>query len=111
LPDTGQAASAATDAQTKPAEERGGETPNPAPAAATEEQPPEQKAPTQVTISDGKLLKVPSLVGLPMRRVIEAAAAAGLNVEVHGNGTAREQAPAPGTLVPTGTKIVVKCER
>jgi cell division protein FtsI/penicillin-binding protein 2 len=111
LPDAGQAASVPVAAETKAGEGKGGAASNAAQPAAAEAQPPPQKAPAQVTISDGKLLKVPSLVGLPIRKVIEAAAAAGLDVEVHGSGTAREQAPAPGTLVPTGTKIVVKCER
>ena len=82
-----------------------------APAAATAVQPPAQKAVAQVTISDGKRLTVPSLVGLPVRKVIEAAAEAGLDVEIKGDGTAREQAPAPGTQVATGTKIVVRCGR
>jgi cell division protein FtsI/penicillin-binding protein 2 len=67
------------------------------------------RPPTQVTISDGKKLTVPSLVGLPVRKVIEAASASGLDVQIMGSGTAREQAPAPGTQVPTGTKIVVHC--
>lgn len=62
-------------------------------------------------INDGKKLTVPTLIGLPMREVIEAAAAAGLNVEITGNGTAREQAPAAGTQVSAGTKIVVHCGR
>ena len=65
--------------------------------------------PTYVTISDGKKFNVPSLVGLPVRSAIEMAAAAGLQVQVTGNGTVREQAPAPGTKVPTGTKIIVRC--
>ena len=56
-------------------------------------------------------LKVPSLVGLPMRKVIEVASSAGLEVQVKGNGTVREQAPAAGTLVPPGTRIVVRCSR
>ena len=83
----------------------------PAPATATTALPSAQKAVAQVTISDGKKLTVPSLVGLPVRKVIEAAAAAGLDVEIKGDGTAREQAPAPGTQVATGTKIVVHCGR
>jgi len=62
-------------------------------------------------INDGKKLTVPTLIGLPMRRVIEAASAAGLDVQIIGNGTAREQAPVPGTQVPVGTKIVVHCGR
>ena len=56
-------------------------------------------------------LRVPSLIGLPVRKVIEQAGAAGLEVVITGNGIVREQAPAPGTMVPPGTKIVVRCER
>ena len=60
-------------------------------------------------ISDAKKLRVPSLVGLPIRKVIEQAGAAGLAVQISGNGTVREQAPAAGTMVAIGTKIVVRC--
>ena len=80
-------------------------------SAAKQAQPAPQSTPAQVTISDGKKLTVPSLIGLPVRKVIEAAAAAGLDVQITGSGTAREQAPAPGTQVPPGTKIVVRCQR
>jgi cell division protein FtsI (penicillin-binding protein 3) len=69
----------------------------------------EQKTPSQVTINDGKKLTVPTFIGLPVRKVIETAAAAGLDVEIVGSGTAREQAPVAGTQVPIGTKIVVHC--
>ena len=54
---------------------------------------------------------MPSLIGLPIREIIEQAAGAGLQVEITGDGIAREQAPAPGTMVPPGTKIVVRCAR
>jgi cell division protein FtsI (penicillin-binding protein 3) len=64
-----------------------------------------------LTINDGKRLAVPTLIGLPVRKVIETASAAGLDVQIIGSGTAREQAPAPGTQVPIGTKIVVHCGR
>jgi cell division protein FtsI (penicillin-binding protein 3) len=64
-----------------------------------------------VTVNDGKRLQVPSLIGLPVRRVIEQAAAAGLEVQITGNGTVREQAPAAGTMVVSGTQIVVRCGR
>ncbi|HET6168717.1 MAG TPA: penicillin-binding transpeptidase domain-containing protein [Terracidiphilus sp.] len=70
-----------------------------------------QSAPSQITISEGRKLTVPSLIGLPVRKVIETAAAAGLDVQITGSGTARTQAPAPGTEVPPGTKIVVRCQR
>ena len=78
--------------------------------ATAESAPPQvaQNGHTVVTISDGKKLTVPSLIGLPLRKVIEMASAAGLNVEIVGDGIAREQAPAPGTKVPNGTKIVVR---
>ena len=56
-------------------------------------------------------LRVPSLIGLPVRKVVELAAAAGLEVQVSGNGTVREQAPAPGAMVAPGTQIVARCGR
>jgi cell division protein FtsI (penicillin-binding protein 3) len=64
-----------------------------------------------VTVADGKTLRVPSLIGLPVRKVIELTSAAGLEVEITGSGTVREQAPAAGTMVAPGTKIVVRCGR
>jgi cell division protein FtsI (penicillin-binding protein 3) len=69
-----------------------------------------QQSAATVTLSDAKKLKVPSLVGLPVRKVIEMTASAGLEVQIIGNGTVREQAPAPGTMVASGTQIVVRCE-
>jgi cell division protein FtsI (penicillin-binding protein 3) len=74
-------------------------------------QPQPAPATRIVIINDGKKLRVPSLVGLPVRKVIEQAAAAGLEVEISGNGSVREQAPAAGTMVAPGTKIVVRCGR
>jgi cell division protein FtsI (penicillin-binding protein 3) len=64
-----------------------------------------------VTVSDAKQLKVPSLLGLPVRKVIEQAAAAGLEVQISGSGTVREQAPTAGTMVAAGTQIAVRCAR
>ncbi len=64
-----------------------------------------------VVVPTTRMLQVPSLVGMPVRKVIEQAAAAGLVVEITGSGTAREQAPAPGAMVPPGTKIVVRATR
>jgi cell division protein FtsI (penicillin-binding protein 3) len=73
--------------------------------------PPQDRVSTYVSVSDGKKLSVPSLVGLPIRNVIEMIAAEGLQVEITGSGTVREQAPAAGTQVPSGTKIIVRCGR
>lgn len=55
--------------------------------------------------------KVPELIGMPVRRVIETAALAGLEVQIMGSGTVREQAPSPGTVVGPATRIVVRCSR
>ena len=54
---------------------------------------------------------MPSLIGLSVREVIEQAANAGLQVDITGDGIARQQAPDPGTMVSTGTRIVVRCTR
>ncbi len=92
-------------------------TPNPSDVPATTAstdntaKSPPPKPPTRITISDGKMLTVPSLVGLSIRKVMELTSAAGLEVQINGSGTVREQAPAPGTQVPTGTKIIVHCGR
>jgi cell division protein FtsI (penicillin-binding protein 3) len=82
-----------------------------APSAATQQTPSGQQLSSAIMVSDSGKLQVPSLIGLPVRKVIELAAAAGLEVQVAGNGTAREQAPLAGTMVARGTQIVVRCER
>jgi beta-lactam-binding protein with PASTA domain len=71
---------------------------------------PQQQG-AEVVLSQANKLRVPSLVGLPVRKVIEQAAAAGLEVEITGNGTVRQQAPDAGTMVEPGTRIVVRCGR
>ncbi|HEY1984221.1 MAG TPA: penicillin-binding transpeptidase domain-containing protein [Terracidiphilus sp.] len=74
--------------------------------------PPAPSSPdTAVVMNAENELKVPSLIGLPMRKVIETAAIVGLEVQVMGSGTVREQAPAAGTMVQPGTRIVVRCAR
>jgi cell division protein FtsI (penicillin-binding protein 3) len=72
---------------------------------------PQSQAKTAVVMNTDKQLQVPSLIGLPMRKVIEVASGAGLEVQVNGSGTVREQAPVAGTMVPPGTRIVVRCSR
>jgi len=114
VPEASAPVSAAASTPAKPA---GAATPardfvesaEPAPVRPAVFPPPE---PRHVSIAtEDRSLKVPSLVGLPLRKVIEVSAAAGLEVETIGSGTAREQAPAAGTLVAKGTQIVVKCAR
>jgi cell division protein FtsI (penicillin-binding protein 3) len=64
-----------------------------------------------VVLNAGKKIAVPSLIGLPVRKVVEQAGAAGLGVQILGSGVVKEQAPAPGTMVSAGTQIVVRCSR
>jgi cell division protein FtsI (penicillin-binding protein 3) len=66
--------------------------------------------PSQVVVNPDQL-KVPTLIGMPVRKVIETVAVAGLEVQVMGSGTVREQAPAAGSMVGPGTRIVVRCSR
>jgi len=54
---------------------------------------------------------VPSFVGEPLRQVVENAGFAGLGVQLLGDGIARAQAPAAGTLVPLGTEVIVRFSR
>jgi cell division protein FtsI (penicillin-binding protein 3) len=83
----------------------------PSPPAGTHPPAESQPATATVIIAGEKTLRVPALIGLPVRKVIEQAAAAGLDVQITGNGTVREQAPAAGVMVAPGTKIVVRCGR
>ena len=85
-----------------------GEDSAPAPDVTPPPSPAVQKA--VVLTADGER-KVPELVGLPVRKVIEAAAMAGLEVQITGSGTVREQAPAAGTVVGPNTRLVVRCSR
>jgi cell division protein FtsI (penicillin-binding protein 3) len=83
----------------------------PAQRPAQPAQPASRPAANTVVVADAGQLRVPSLLGLSVRQVIEEAGSAGLEVEIAGSGTAREQAPAPGAMVTPGTKIVVRCAR
>jgi cell division protein FtsI (penicillin-binding protein 3) len=109
------ASPASAQASNLPAPLKTGAPIQPTPAAPALSSPQLSKltpTPTNtVVIADAAQLRVPSLIGLPMREIIEQAGSAGLQVEITGNGIAREQAPAPGTMVSPGTKIVVRCER
>lgn len=89
-------------------------TSNPATTLIQRSAPPQgaQASVSKVlSVNDGKKLTVPSFLGMPLRKVIEASNTAGLDVQIVGSGTARAQAPAPGTQVPIGTKIVVRFGR
>jgi len=99
----------AAPASTKPAPAAADTAAAPPPAGpAAPPQPAPQR--TVVMTADGER-KVPDLVGLPVRKVIETAAMVGLEVQVTGSGTVREQAPAAGSVVGPNTRIVVRCSR
>jgi cell division protein FtsI (penicillin-binding protein 3) len=54
---------------------------------------------------------VPSFLGEPLRVAVESAGTAGLALQIVGSGIAREQVPAPGSMVPPGTEVVVRFTR
>jgi cell division protein FtsI (penicillin-binding protein 3) len=83
----------------------------PSRASAQPSQSTSQPPANTVVVADAAQMRVPSLLGLSVRQVIEEAGSAGLEVEIAGSGTAREQAPNPGAMVAPGTKIVVRCAR
>jgi cell division protein FtsI (penicillin-binding protein 3) len=111
--DPSQQAAAIPSAGTGPSQTNAQPATAPSSGSSSTPQPQTAQPPTTATVlvAGAKSLRVPSLLGLPVRKVIEQAAAAGLEVEITGSGTVREQAPAPGTLVAPGTRIVVRCGR
>ncbi len=64
-----------------------------------------------IVVDAGRRIGVPSFVGEPLRVAVETAATAGLAIQIVGSGIAREQVPAPGSMVPLGTEIVVRFTR
>ena len=92
-------------------------TPSPTETAAEN---PAQRSPSPLPLPEPKRAvvmtadgqrKVPELIGMPVRKVIETAAMAGLEVQIMGSGTVREQAPAAGSVVGPNTRVVVRCSR
>ena len=55
----------------------------------------------------GDCVEVPSLTGMGLPWVLGAAAAAGLSIDVEGTGRSTDQSPAPGALVPRGSRVAV----
>jgi cell division protein FtsI (penicillin-binding protein 3) len=64
-----------------------------------------------VIVNAGNRVGVPSFLGEPLRVAVETAGTAGLALQIVGSGIAREQVPAPGSLVPPGTEVVVRFTR
>jgi cell division protein FtsI (penicillin-binding protein 3) len=64
-----------------------------------------------IVVDAGNRVGVPSFLGEPLRVAVESAATSGLALQIVGSGIAREQVPAPGSMVPRGTEIVVRFTR
>jgi cell division protein FtsI (penicillin-binding protein 3) len=64
-----------------------------------------------VVVDAGSRVPVPAFSGAALRSVVEQAGELGLRVQPVGSGLAREQVPAAGTMVPSGTEIVVRFSR
>jgi cell division protein FtsI (penicillin-binding protein 3) len=64
-----------------------------------------------IVVNPADRVGVPSFVGEPLRVAVETAGTAGLALQIVGSGIAREQVPAPGSMVPPGTEIVVRFTR
>jgi PASTA domain len=54
---------------------------------------------------------VPSFLGKPLRSAVESAQDSGIELDVVGDGIARDQQPPPGAHVTPGTHVVVRFER
>lgn len=111
-PEPTQAASAA--AGLHDVQEPAAALPSSSGVAASDAVPPlpAAKPGSGTLVTDAKhRVMVPSFAGASVRQVVERAGMAGLAVQPLGNGLAREQAPAAGTLVPMGTEIVVRFAR
>ncbi len=71
----------------------------------------QSKSGHDILVDASKQVAVPSFSGAGLRSAIERADAAGLRLKPVGSGLAREQVPAAGTMVPSGTEIVVRFTR
>jgi cell division protein FtsI (penicillin-binding protein 3) len=87
------------------------EPPLQASAPISEPHPPGHLSGNGVVVNAGARVGVPSFVGEPLRVAVESATSAGLALQIVGSGIAREQVPAPGSMVPPGTEIVVRFTR
>ena len=95
-------------------------TKEPAPQAVSKPVPQASSAPepaqaptNQTVVLDVEQggIEVPSFIGKSVRASLELAQDSGLELNLAGNGIAREQSPAPGTHVTAGSRVVVKFGR
>jgi cell division protein FtsI (penicillin-binding protein 3) len=61
-----------------------------------------------VVVDASKQIAVPSFDGVDLRLAVERAGGAGLRIRPVGSGLAREQVPAAGTMVPSGSEVIVR---
>jgi membrane peptidoglycan carboxypeptidase len=80
-------------------------------AEAPPKSPPAPKLPSTGTVVldvEQGGIEVPSFAGKTVRKALEAAQDAGLELEVVGSGVARQQTPAAGTRLPQGSSVTVR---
>lgn len=89
-------------------------TPPMTPSSATADPPKsEPAAPNGTVVLEVEQggIEVPSFIGKSVRGAIETAQDSGLELNPVGSGIAREQSPAPGAHVTSGSRVVVKFGR
>ncbi len=87
--------------------------PAPATTATPLTAPPGPRMPTSGTVvvdTEGGVI-VPSLLGKGVRSALEIAQETGIEIDVTGNGIAREQMPPPGSRIPAGGHVAVRFSR
>ena len=80
-------------------------------ALANEPHPSGHASAGGIVVDAQNRIGVPSFLGEPLRVAVESAGTAGLALQIVGSGIAREQVPAPGSMVPPGTEVVVRFTR
>ena len=88
-------------------------TPGQPPPAAPLSAPAGAPLPTSGTVvmdTDAGVI-VPSLLGKGVRNALEIAQEAGIELDIVGNGVAREQMPPPGSRIPAGRHVAVRFSR
>ena len=86
--------------------------PSPAPQEPSrQDEPPAPQEQTAAAPLPPNAVKMPSLIGMPVRQVVEQLAIAGLSPHVLGRGLVRSQEPAPGSAVQPGAQVIVHCAR
>ena len=83
---------------------------NPAAASAEPSPQPPSTGTVVLEVEQGGI-EVPSFLGKSIRSALETAQDSGLELNPVGSGIAREQSPAPGTHVASGTTVVVRFGR